>query len=134
LTTTATTTVDEFGITLVIRSRRRSRPPGSAVARHVLSSYPGITPSAGMGAHTAGHIGHHQDFRVALRQPGRWCGGRRAENGGDAGLAQFLHDEVQLVEIVVALLRFHALPGEFRHAHDVHASLEHPLDIGVNLF
>ena len=34
-----TTTVDEFGIPLVIRSRRRSRQPGSAVARRVLSSY-----------------------------------------------------------------------------------------------
>ena len=36
LTTTATTTVDEFGIPLVIRSRRRSRTPGYAVARRVL--------------------------------------------------------------------------------------------------
>ena len=31
--------MDEFGILLVIRSRRRSRPPGSAVARRVLRSY-----------------------------------------------------------------------------------------------
>ncbi len=73
-------------------------------------------------------------LRIALREPGRRGAGGGAHNSCDAGSSQLVDHQVQPVEVILALLRFHPAPGELADAHHIAASALHKLDIFVNQF
>ena len=72
-----------------------------------------------------------QHLRMGLGEPHRRRCGRGREIHGDSGLAELVDDAVEPVEVVHALLRLDARPGEDSHGHEVHAGLPHQTDVLV---
>ncbi|MCY1239842.1 hypothetical protein D9M72_526590 [compost metagenome] len=88
--------------------------------------------AAGEAVVSAGtELAHHaldvdgQDIRIAVDQPLRRCGGRRAQNDLKAGIAEHLDRLVEPFPMELARPGLDLRPGEFTDAHPGKPELDH---------
>ena len=110
---------DDVGVPAELLGHARDDPRAMAAIDRAVGA--DVPPRAVLGAHAL--LRHDERFGVALRQPRRRGGRRRAQDRGDARLGQFLDRGMEPVEIVLSFLRLHPPPGELADAHHIQAGL-----------